>query len=50
MTDTVKEAPINSPQEVQAMAGGLSALVQNGNELSSSAQVLRFKHRPAHDM
>ncbi|XP_026231670.1 LOW QUALITY PROTEIN: polycystic kidney disease protein 1-like 2 [Anabas testudineus] len=38
MTDTVKEAPINSPQEVQAMAGGLSALVQNGNELSSSAQ------------
>uniref|UniRef100_UPI0037E779AE polycystin-1-like protein 2 n=1 Tax=Semicossyphus pulcher TaxID=241346 RepID=UPI0037E779AE len=38
MTDTVKEAPSNNPQEVQVMARGLTALSKNGTELSSSAQ------------
>lgn len=39
MLETVKEAPTSTPGEVQAMAEGLSALVQTGTELSSSAQV-----------
>ncbi|GLD61521.1 polycystic kidney disease protein 1-like 2, partial [Lates japonicus] len=38
MTDTVKEVPSNTPEEVQVMARGLSAVVKKDDELSSSAQ------------
>ncbi|KAI3355885.1 hypothetical protein L3Q82_004435 [Scortum barcoo] len=38
MTDTMKENPASSLQEVQVVARGLSAVVQIGTELSSSAQ------------
>ncbi|XP_031725951.1 polycystic kidney disease protein 1-like 2 [Anarrhichthys ocellatus] len=38
MIDTVKEAPTNTPEEVQVIARGLAAVVQKGTELSSSAQ------------
>uniref|UniRef100_A0A3B4YES0 Polycystic kidney disease protein 1-like 2 n=1 Tax=Seriola lalandi dorsalis TaxID=1841481 RepID=A0A3B4YES0_SERLL len=38
MIDTVTEVPTNSPEEVQAIARGLTAVVQRGTELSSSAQ------------
>ncbi|XP_044072039.1 polycystic kidney disease protein 1-like 2 [Siniperca chuatsi] len=38
MIDTVKEIPTNTPEEVQVIARGLTAVVQKGTELSSSAQ------------
>ncbi|XP_022597025.1 polycystic kidney disease protein 1-like 2 [Seriola dumerili] len=38
MIDTVTEVPTNSAEEVQAIASGLTAVVQRGTELSSSAQ------------
>ncbi|XP_029385709.1 polycystic kidney disease protein 1-like 2 isoform X2 [Echeneis naucrates] len=38
MIDTVKKVPVNSPEEVQVVAGSLTAIVQRGTELSSSAQ------------
>ncbi|KAM6955775.1 polycystin-1-like protein 2 [Lycodopsis pacificus] len=38
MIDTVKEAPTNTPEEVQVIARGLAAVVQKGTELSCSAQ------------
>ncbi|XP_045910422.1 polycystic kidney disease protein 1-like 2 [Micropterus dolomieu] len=39
MTDTISKIPPNTPADVQAIAKGVSALVQKGTELSSSAQV-----------
>ncbi|XP_069554807.1 polycystin-1-like protein 2 [Brachyistius frenatus] len=38
MVDVVKEVPANTPKEVQVLARGLAALVQEGTELSVSAQ------------
>ncbi|XP_034549878.1 polycystic kidney disease protein 1-like 2 [Notolabrus celidotus] len=38
MTDTMKEAPSNNPEEVQVMARGLTSVSQRGSELSSAAQ------------
>ncbi|XP_038575816.1 polycystic kidney disease protein 1-like 2 [Micropterus salmoides] len=39
MTDTISKIPPNTPADVQAITKGVSALVQKGTELSSSAQV-----------
>nr|XP_033472921.1 polycystic kidney disease protein 1-like 2 [Epinephelus lanceolatus] len=38
MNNIVKAAPINTPDEVQATTRGLTAVVQKGTELSTSAQ------------
>lgn len=38
--DIVKEVPTNTPEEVQETARGLTAVIHDGTELSSSAQVL----------
>lgn len=40
MIDTVKQAPTNTPGEVQVIARGLASVAQKGTELSTSAQVL----------
>nr|XP_020470540.1 polycystic kidney disease protein 1-like 2 isoform X1 [Monopterus albus] len=38
MVEAVKEAPTNTPEEVHVTTRGLTAIVQKGTELSSSAQ------------
>ncbi|KAM7407743.1 hypothetical protein PAMA_003475 [Pampus argenteus] len=38
MADTLREVPSSSPEEVQVIARGLTALIQKGDELSDSAQ------------
>lgn len=40
LTGAIEEDPPSTPAAVQVVASGLSALVEKGSELSSSAQVL----------
>lgn len=44
MTDIVKKVPTTTPQEVQVIAKGLTAVIHEGTELSSSGQVLHSEY------